>query len=216
MYYLDVIGDRRVEGLYQHLHPLCPGLRTVQTVEYGRLEDISAGIKFMIDPATTDHPPNAVVVMGGLYEVLNIKTTPIMSVTLRHMHSEYAPKLINGMYEALVESAFIINPRVKIINCTVYGASMNTMLDPASVLAHPHQGIANSFIQQINRNILDLNARFGVHTPYTDRITHRYHPGRGDFQVYKDLQQGYLPTTDALKKCAQLIASSLNKDSANW
>ena len=185
-------------------------------MDSGRLEDISAVIKFLIDPAVTDSPPSAVVVIGGLYEVLNIKLQPNRSVTLRHFHSEYAPKLINGMYEALVESAFIINPTVKIINCAVYGAEMHKIIDPSSTMPHPHQATAEEFIYKINQNLLDLNARFGVHVPYLDRITHRYNPKKGHFNVYDHLLDGHLPTATALEKCAKLIAASLDKDSANW
>ena len=216
MYIFDLIGDKRVEGLSTHLQLLCPGLRHAQAVEYGRLEGISGAIKFLIDPHVNPVPPNAVIVMAGLYEILNIKTVPVTTVTLRHLHSEYAPKLINGMFEALVESAFIVNPKVKVINCTIYDADINKMINPNATSKHQHQDVASGFIRQINQNLLDLNARFGVHTPYTDRVTHRYHPKGGHSHVYDDLLQGYLPSVAAHKKCARLIASSLLKDSANW
>ena len=249
MYIFDMVGDNRVEGMQELLAPSEPGIRDVVVMNEARLEDVSAMVNFMVDPNKTDIPPNAVIVSAGIYDVLKIRTTPDRSVGLRNIVEDYTPKLIGGIFEELVESAFLLNPRVKIICCSIYGADLQAILtepitnnhqynnalppaipDPVAppspaaitdtrrvVLAkHSHQDLAERFILQINKGILDLNARFGVHTPYLDRVCHRYHPKKGDSYKYNELIEGYLPSLEQKMKCARLITSSLLKDSANW
>ena len=274
MYIVDVVGDKRVEGMKELLAPLVPGMRDVIVLDEGRLEDVSMMVNFMIDTGKTANPPNAVIVSAGIYDVLKIKTSATRSVGLRNIVEDYTPRLIGGIFEELVESAFLINPTVKVICCSIYGADLNAILidpivgnqaganinfdnapaagvaphalrahlqaqpqlqvpvnpdykaelivDPTAdirrvvISRHSHQNRTEDFILQINKGLLDLNARFGVHTPYLDRVCHRYHPKSGDTYSYKGLVEGHLPSLEQKKKCARLITASLLKDSANW
>ena len=157
------------------------------------------------------------------------------------------------MFEALVETAFTMNPTVKIVCCSLYGADLQKIIsdpipqnpipqNPVGLVVHVpaeaprqvvdmagsdadvkvdtprhlHQDLTEAFILKINKTLLDLNARFGVHMPYLDRLCHRYNPKNGYRHIYKDLLEGHLPSLDMKIKCACLIAASLNKDSANW
>ena len=89
-------------------------------------------VNYMVDPNQTTNPPNAIIVSAGIFDELKIRTTPSRSVGLRNIVEDYTPRLIGGIFEELVESAFVINPRVKIICCSIYGADLQAVLSDPS------------------------------------------------------------------------------------
>ena len=208
MFTIEVIGDSRAVGLYNELKPICSSLRRLQYIEDGRLEAISGLVNDTISTGSAEAPPDIVIVIGGMFDVLDVKHNPT-KVTLRNINTEYASLTLLDMYEALIESAATVNQHTDIIIPMLYGVNMSKLTRTPN---HPHQPVIENILATVNAELIGLNARGNLHTPFLSRITTRQHPGRTPSNDYRMLSDGCHPDGYAQRRIANLIHASLKKD----
>ena len=85
-----------------------------------------------------EEPPDVIVVLGGIYDVLDLRNFP-ETINLQNLNVEYASKTLRDKYEAVTESANTINSNVKIVTSMLYSADLNKMLGNKGT--HPLQSI---------------------------------------------------------------------------
>ena len=211
MFILDIIGDSRAIGLYNQLKPICTSLRRLQYIEEGRLEAISGLVNETITTGSEEPPPDIVIVIGGIFDLLDVKHSPT-KVKLRNIDTEYASLTLLDMYEALIESAGTVNANTDIIIPMLYGVNMSKLTKTPN---HPHQPVLENIIATVNAELIGLNARSNLHTPFLSRVTSRQHPGRPPSNDYRMLADGCHPDGYAQRRTANLIHASLKKDYNN-
>ena len=204
MWDIDVIGDCRAKGLFNIMHPRCEDLRRVEWSEECDLEDLSK----LINRTVTEEPPDVIVVIGGIYDVLDLRNFP-ETINLQNLNLEYASKTLRDKFEAVIESANTINKDVKIVTSMLYGADLDKMLRKQST--HPLQSIMNSTIIECNKFLIDLNIKSSASTPYLERLCHNYKPNKGYRHDYSNLDDGCHPNEATLERTAGLIIKCLEK-----
>ena len=202
-----IFGDSRVKFLANYLQYVKPPLVEAKVVDVGggRIRAvISEAISYLVH-----HPYDVTILMAGICDmtVFNPETQRYRLVFTTE--DELTNHMV-GLYNEADINFHRHCPHATLIIAQLTGEDLNRYAYAEDVTADL-QDMFNRAVIEINKEIVAINRRNWVKTPWIARQIHRYRGGNVFTHHYDLLSDGIHPTNSTLRFWARTLASLMKK-----
>ena len=202
-----VFGDSRVKYLNDYLQARKPALveAEVYNIDGGRIRAvISEAIAYL-----KHHPYDVIIFIAGICDMTIFNSQTHRYRVIHQTEGELVDHVVGLLNEADI-NLHRMRPHATIIFAQIVGEDLNRYAYAENVTPET-QAMFDRAVNQINLEIVGINRRNWVKTPWLARQIHRYRGGNEYDSYYNLLSDGLHPTNGTLRYWAQSLSSLMHR-----